>query len=211
MNAVALRYRKFAQEFFVDCDATAAYARVYRIPHGKAAEAHASRLIRHKQVRRFLAEEFARLQARLELQQDRATLETCRLAYSDIATLCSWGPEGVVFKPSDEVSADARAAIQEIHSTRRVRRWVNDEGREVEETDTHLRVRLHAKMPALSHLHTMFAKGLQPMNIDAIVDTILTVAEGYVGRAEYPALVADVQAALRAGATPDEVAALDDA
>jgi hypothetical protein len=58
-----------------------------------------------------MAEEFQRLQGRLTLDQDRHATEVWHVAYSDLREMCTWGPEGVVLKPSHEIPAYAARAV----------------------------------------------------------------------------------------------------
>ena len=70
------RYRLFAAEFFKDLDAYAAYQRAgFKAKSPGAIRANSSRLLASDSMQPYLVEEFARLQSRLELQQDRTLLE----------------------------------------------------------------------------------------------------------------------------------------
>jgi hypothetical protein len=160
-------YKRFAQEFFVDCDAQAAYLRAgYKAKRGDSARHAVARLLTNVTVQQCLANEFARLQARLNLQQDRATLETCRLAYSNITQMCSWDGGGVVVVPSAQIPEDAQAAIQEVSRVEKIRQWAGADGAPVTETDVRTRVKLHPKVPALAQLHEMFRRGTPAKDVE---------------------------------------------
>jgi hypothetical protein len=67
----AYRQQRFAQEFFVDCDVYGAYLRAgYKAKTRRSQEDAIARLITNDNTQRYLAEEFARRQARLAVQQD---------------------------------------------------------------------------------------------------------------------------------------------
>jgi hypothetical protein len=82
-NATQWRYRRFAAEFFLDCDAPAAYTRAgFKARTPAAVYTDVSRLMRNADVQRYLAEEFSRLQGRLALDQDRHAEEVTHVSQS---------------------------------------------------------------------------------------------------------------------------------
>ena len=192
------RYQIFVEEFFHDCDASAAYLRAgFKTKTPQATWANASRLLRHARVQAMLRRKVVELQARLDLQHDRVLLEDSRLAYSDLRTLCTWGPDGVTFKASNTISDDAAAAVQEVTSvTHTTRRHVGMEI--IEDSKISLRIKLHQKVPALAHLHDVFRRGLKPLDMDGVLQTVLLLAEQYMLGENYAHFRRDLQTALGA-------------
>jgi hypothetical protein len=115
----------------------------------------------------------------LDLQQDRATLELCRVAYSNLTRICSWGPEGVVLAPSEALAEDDAAAIRAVRSQEKTRIWQEEEI-PVTERDVRIMVKLHPKVSALAQLHELFRRGTPPADIVQVMDQILQVAQRYV-------------------------------
>jgi hypothetical protein len=154
------RYERFAQEFFVDLDPSAAYRRAgFKAATAAAGYTAAARLFRNVRVQAYLAEEFQRLQGRLTLDQDRHATEVCHVAYSDLRDVCSWGPDGVVLKPSDAIPEHAARAVQSVKSTMKTRMVPSVDGQLVPEVEVRTEVLLHPKVQALSLLHQMFDRG----------------------------------------------------
>lgn len=193
-----LRYAIFAETFFVDCNAAAAYLRAgYHPKTPGALWAAASRLLKHDKVQALLRLKLLALQKRLDLQHDRVLLEDTRLAYSDLRQLCTWGPEGVTLKDSTTLPDEAAAAVQEVSCIKRMSvRMVDQEP--IGEQEVRIKIKLHQKTPALAHLHDVFRRGLKPLDLEGLLQTVLLLAQPYIPGEQYGNFTRDVQAALSA-------------
>lgn len=103
------KQRLFAIEYLVDLNAHRAALRAGYAP--KAARQTASKLMRLPDVAALIGRELQAQRARTRITADRVLAEYARIAFADIARLVEWGPEGLVVKPLEELSADDRAAI----------------------------------------------------------------------------------------------------
>jgi hypothetical protein len=192
-SRVDIRHQLFAKEFFVDLDAQAAARRAGYKPRSPAAlRTIASRLLTNVNVQRYLAEEFARLQARLDLQQDRAVLETMRVAYSNMRQVCHWGPEGVTLVDADALPEDVRATVRTLRCVTTTRRWGG--ATPGQETTTRVEVALHPKLPALQQLQTYFLRGIPlDQEAEAQIQRLVALTVKYVPRDQVEAYCREVQ------------------
>jgi hypothetical protein len=136
------------------------------------------------------------MQARLELQQDRAMLEICRLAYSDMRQVAKWGPWGVELKESDELPDDVASALQDVKSKRKTRTWLNDNGEPVSEEEVDTQIKLHPKAQGLKMLQEFFRRG-DPLSAEAEakMQALLMIMAQYVDRDRLEAFRAHVRVA----------------
>jgi hypothetical protein len=156
-----------------------------------------SRLLKSAQVQQYLAEEYRRLRGRLTVDQDRHAQEICDVAYSDLRDVCSWGPDGVVLKPSDAVPEHAARAVQSIKCTTKTRLIPLDDGTLVPATETRAHVTLHPKVPALSLLQTMFERGQAvQQHLEGKLREIAGIAAKYVPSEDHAQYLAEVRLAL---------------
>ena len=196
-DRVAQKHRRFAQEFFVDCDGPAAYKRTgYKGTSANVVRNEVVRLLWNPHVQQCLAEEFARLQARAQLDQERHALEVCRVAYSDLRDVCAWGPDGVQFKDSAALSPEAARTVQSVKSTTRTR-LVSVGKALVPETETRIELTLHPKVPALALLQTMFEKGQATRQaLEVKLRALAALAGQYVPRSAHAQYLAEVRLVL---------------
>lgn len=108
MGELGSRQRRFADEYLLDLNATAAYKRAGYRGRGRSAENAASRLLGNVGVQQHIAERRAALQEKLELSQERVLKETARLAFDDIRRL--FNADGSAKKVS-ELDDDMAAAV----------------------------------------------------------------------------------------------------
>ena len=191
------RYRMFAAEFFKDCDAHAAYKRAgYKGKSDSVVCSAVAQLFVNTKVQQHLQAEFARLQSRTEIQQDRTMLEVCRLAYSDLRQVASWGPDGVDLHESSELSEDAAASVQDVQSVKKTR-TIPQKGKDpITEEEVRTRIKLHPKEPALKMLQEFFRRG-DPLSLEAEakVQALLIIMAQYVDKGRLTAFRAHVLAA----------------
>lgn len=188
------RQRLFAKEFFVDCDSTAAVQRAgFKAKTQSALSSVACRLLASTDVQGYLREAFDALQARLDLQQDRAMLEICRLAYSDLRHVARWGPWGMELAESADLPEDVTSGIQDVTSTRKTRTSIAANGNPVEETEVRTTVKLHPKATALRMLQEFFRRG-DPLSAaaEAKVNALILIMAQYVDKERLSAFRAHV-------------------
>lgn len=116
--ALTPKQQRFIEEYLIDLNASAAYQRAGYQARGNAAEVNASRLLRNAQVQAAIRAAQAARARRTEINADRVAQELARLALSDLSRLASWGPEGVIPRPSAAISADDTSAVAEVSATR---------------------------------------------------------------------------------------------
>jgi phage terminase small subunit len=105
------KQQRFVDEYLVDLNATAAYARAGYAARGNAAEVNASRLLRNAQVVAAVQEAMRARERRTHITQDRVLQELARIAFFDIRKLYS--DDGSLKKPTD-LDDDAAAALAGI-------------------------------------------------------------------------------------------------
>jgi phage terminase small subunit len=134
------RRQAFVREYLVDMNAAAAYLRAgYRARSAKVASASAARLLACASIRAAIDAALAERAERTQIKADRALRELARVAFSDMREFASWGPDGVVLKDSAAVLGDAAPCVAEVS----------------QKAGAHgpsLRIKLHAKVPALVQL-----------------------------------------------------------
>ena len=127
------RQERFADEYLVDLNATAAYRRAgYKVRTENAASACAAKLLRNAKVARRIQDAKDRRARRTEITADRVMTEYARIGFADARDYATWGPDGVRLKPSAALDDDAAACVAEVAQTAQG-----------------VRFKLHAKEPAL--------------------------------------------------------------
>jgi phage terminase small subunit len=139
MASLSDKQRAFVAEYLVDLNAAAAYQRAGYKATGGAARANASRLLTNANVAQAISEAFKARIERTEITADRVLLEYARIAFSEMRQFAEWGPDGVTWKDSEELSEAAAACVAEVSET------VSEGGRT-------RRFKLHSKTSALQDL-----------------------------------------------------------
>jgi phage terminase small subunit len=105
------KQQRFAAEYCVDLNATAAYRRAGYRAHGNAAEACASRVLSNAKVQQAIQEKEKIAAKRLEVNTENVLRATSALAFSDIRKLFNGdgSPKSV-----QELDDETAAAIQSI-------------------------------------------------------------------------------------------------
>lgn len=134
------KQQRFVDEYLATLDAPGSYRKAY--PNCKSdatARSNASRLLMNADV---CAAVTAARQARSErtgVTQDMVLGELALLAFSDMRSFASWGPDGVRLLPSDAMPSDAARCVAEVGET-------------VTKGGGSLRFKLHSKTEALALL-----------------------------------------------------------
>lgn len=200
MAAVSIRHKRFAIEFFKDFDALAAYDRTpgYQAANKKMNRYNAvSELMARPEVQQFLNAEFTRLQQRVSLEQEEHVKAVCELAYSDLRELCTWGPDGVILKDSQEIPASAARTVKSVKSLTTTRVIPRRDAPPIEETNTRVDIHLHDKVAAQSLLHTMFDKGQATrMALEVKLRALAALAGKYIPAGDHARYLAEVRLVL---------------
>lgn len=102
------RQKRFADEYLIDLNATAAYKRAGYAGKGKSAENAASRLLGNVGVAAYISARQVRLQEKLEITQERITAEYAKLAFLDPRRFYD---ENGNLIPVHKLDADVAAAL----------------------------------------------------------------------------------------------------
>ncbi len=108
---LTLKQKRFAAEYCVDLNATAAYRRAGYNAQGNAAEACASRLLSNAKVQQAIQQKEKIAASRLEVNSENVLHATAALAFSDIRKL--FNPDGSL-KSIHELDDATAAAVQSI-------------------------------------------------------------------------------------------------
>jgi phage terminase small subunit len=102
------KQQRFADEYLIDLNATAAYKRAGYAGKGNTAEVCASQLLSNPKVAQYVQEAIKARAARTEITQDRVLKELARIAFFDIRKL--YGVDGSL-KPMHELDDEAAAVL----------------------------------------------------------------------------------------------------
>lgn len=150
------KQQRFVEEYLVDLNGTQAAIRAGYSP--KTAEVQASRLLSNAKVQQAVAEGRARLSQSTGITQERVLQEYARIAFSDPRHAAKWNESSMTLVPSDELSDDAAAAIQEVS----VKETLGQFGGSVS-----VKIKHHDKIRALDFLARHL--GMAPEKVDVSV------------------------------------------
>jgi phage terminase small subunit len=108
---LTLKQRRFAEEYCIDLNATAAYGRAGYSARGNAAQACASRLLSNAKVQQAIQEKEKIAAKRLDVNTENVLRATSAVAFSDIRKL--FNSDGSP-KSIQELDDETAAAIQSI-------------------------------------------------------------------------------------------------
>lgn len=154
----------FCHEYLLDLDPGKAYIRAGYKTKPRYARQHGLELLKNPNIElriQALTDQRAR---NTDVTAERVVLELSRIGFSDLREFMSWGPSGARWTPSDELTDDAAAVVQEIYETERE---MDDGG--VYRTK---RFKLHDKMAALKELarHTGVGQADKGLNVNINVE-----------------------------------------
>lgn len=127
----------FAHEFLIDLNATRAAIRAGYSEAGARPQGH--RLLTNADVRAVIEAEQEARAKRLCIDADRVVSELAAIAFANIRDYAAFGPDGMTFRPWDELTDSQAAAVSSI------------EHRETPSGPVS-RIRLHNKLAALELL-----------------------------------------------------------
>lgn len=139
------KQRCFVEEYLIDFNATQAAIRA-GYSEDSARTTGPENLLKPV-VQEAIGKAIARRSKRTEVTADRVVRELARIAFLDARKVMEWGPQGVKFRPSEELDDDDAACIVEASET-------------ITEAGGTIRVKMADKMAALNLLakHTGVAK-----------------------------------------------------
>lgn len=144
------KQKRFVSEYLIDLNATQAAIRAGYSSKPTSAEVHGLRLLRNSRVAELLSKRQAEIERRTGISVDRVIREIARVAFADIRSFVTWGPNGVTMMDSEMLDEDDAACVAEVTET-----TTKDGGSR--------RFKLHDKIAAL----TLLAKrlGLTPEHL----------------------------------------------
>jgi phage terminase small subunit len=108
MKKLTEKQQRFADEYLIDLNATAAYKRAGYAADGNSAEVSASKLLRNPKVAAYIAARQKKLQDKLEITQERVLQEYAKLAFLDPRKFYD---ENGNLIPVHQLPADVAAAL----------------------------------------------------------------------------------------------------
>lgn len=109
------KQQRFVEEYLVDLCATQAAIRAGY--SSKTAGKIAYQLLAKPHIQAAIAAAKAARSERTEITQDMVLRELARIAFGDLRDVMTWGPDGVTFKASNELTDDQAAMVAEISET----------------------------------------------------------------------------------------------
>ncbi len=103
---------EFVRQYLVDLNATAAAIRAGYSE--RTAKSQGQRLLTNVDVSAAIAAAQAEREQRTEITQDRVVSELAKIAFGSARDVMEWGPNGVIFKKSDDLTDDQAAGIAEV-------------------------------------------------------------------------------------------------
>ena len=108
------RRKLFAAEYTKDFRPGRAYERAGYGAKGKAADAAGHKLLKDEEVQEFIRAEMEAMSRRNQLEQDAIVQEYMRIAFSDIKDYMEWGPSGLEWKSSADLTENQSRAIDYV-------------------------------------------------------------------------------------------------
>lgn len=119
MAGLTEKNRQVAQKLLEDPEFSAvqAYRSVYPKASQKSAESAASKLMGRADFQRYLGLLIQQREQKTQITAERVVAELGKIAFSDIRQFAKWKGTQVNFKSSDEIDAEAAAAIRKVSSS----------------------------------------------------------------------------------------------
>lgn len=130
MRKLTAKQQRFVAEYLLDCNATQAAIRSGYSPRN--ADKIGSQLLGKSRVKLAVAHAQQERAKRSDVEADQVLKSRAAIAFFDLRTVVSWGPEGLAVKGCDELSAGVAEIVEKVTTRRRT-----------------LRIRCHDKVRAL--------------------------------------------------------------
>lgn len=111
-NGLTPKQKRFVEEYLMDFNATGAYVRAGYSPSGANRSAH--KLLTNTDIETALKERVQELLHKLGIDQERVLQEFKRIGFSNIGDFLGFGPDGVRFKDSDDLSPEMLACVESV-------------------------------------------------------------------------------------------------
>ena len=161
------KQKRFAAEYLIDLNASAAARRAGYSEKTAGAQAH--KLLKNVEIQAQIQLEQDKRAERTHVTQDKVVRELARLGFSDLRQVADWNEHGSQWKSSDELSDDAAASIKDIKFTTERRRDRN--GDTIDTVNAHMA--MHDKKGALELLGRHL--GIFKDNVNISADEPLTI------------------------------------
>ena len=123
-SKLALRQRRFAEEYCIDLNATAAYLRAGYTARGNSAEAAASRLLSNVKVQSIIEQKQKEITRRCEVAAEKVLREISAVAFSDVRKLFHEDGSLKSIHELDDATAAAIAFIEvDAAGVRKIKIW----------------------------------------------------------------------------------------
>lgn len=109
------KQKRFVAEYLKDLNATQAAIRTGYSE--KTAQEQSSRLLSKVIIQEAIQKEMNKRAKKTEVTQEMIVNELKRIAFSGMKNVASWNESGVRFKPSEDLSDDDAASVQEVHES----------------------------------------------------------------------------------------------
>lgn len=109
------KQQRFVDEYLIDLNATQAAIRAGYSP--RRANCMGFENMRKPAIAAAIQAGMAKRLARTEVTQDAIIKELAKVAFYDPRSVMSWGPRGMVLKPSDQLTDDQAACVSEVSET----------------------------------------------------------------------------------------------
>src|ERR671917_133303 len=110
--ALTPKQERFVGEYLKDLNATQAATRAGYSPSSAAEIGYEN--LRKPQIAAAISGAFKARAERTQVEADRVVLELARNGFSDMREIASWGPDGISYKASGELTDDAAATVAGI-------------------------------------------------------------------------------------------------
>lgn len=125
------RQRRFAEEYCVDLNATAAYVRAGYSARGNSAEAAASRLLSNVKVQSIIEQKQKEISKQCEVTAEKVIREVSKLAFSDVRKLFNADGSLKPIHELDDATAAAIASIEvDLTGVRKIKVWDKNSAQE---------------------------------------------------------------------------------
>lgn len=145
MDRLTAKEQRFVDEYLIDGNGQRSAIAAGYSPN--TALSIASENLRKPDIARAIAERQLALRQKAQVRQEDVLREACRIAFSDIRQIASFGENGMRFCDSEELSDDAARAVAEVTSKTRTisGRSKGDEGY----VEVERKVKMYDKLRAL--------------------------------------------------------------
>jgi phage terminase small subunit len=160
MMKLTPKQKKFADEYLIDLNATAAYKRAeYKVKSDNAAGVNANRLLRNAKIQKYIQERMNQREKRTEITQDRVLKELAKIGFANIDDYLKIDAKEYVIGYEDDDDPDAEhipikhyAKYVDVFQTDSVDKDKLGAVSEIKQTKEGISIKLHDKVAALEKI-----------------------------------------------------------